>query len=189
MGTRPGQIVNQPAFLVFARDETRGSSMIGGYPRQPVQSLAVTALYVPSLPPWIVPFSGAGRYFSFAKLDEVRTATVFLRPGIDEHCTGVLFQYNNGGSQAVGLCPLESTECREYTNPKFICLTKMTMMHNYEVLSYQTKLLFFGPENDHQSYKAPCCNIMRNAVLHFWFTAESTFLQISRTAGAPATAS
>ncbi|KAF4122015.1 hypothetical protein GMORB2_7608 [Geosmithia morbida] len=174
----------RPRLLVYNRREARGSSLVGAYSpiKQPDRELSES---VPDMRPtledsWPVPFSGSERYFSFAKLDAVRSATVFSEDG---NCTGILFRYENGGRRAVGQCPMGHGEKKEYLDPLFVCIKKYTCSQGYRKTVYHSRVAFFGPEGRHKDSEdgdTPCCHGLSGALLKFWFSHKSTYLQLMK---------
>lgn len=178
----PKQTIEHPSMLVYTRGETRGVSMIGvsSITEQPAQPISEMEL---DLPPsvqdaWIVHILERGQYFSCAKLDSVHTATVFFSGPSSDLCTGVMFQYKNGGRRAVGQCGPDSDGSKEYTDPSFICVEKTTSIRGYDVTTDQSKITFFGPHDCHKEADARCCRKMAGSLLYFWFSSESTHVQV-----------
>lgn len=174
--------IQRPSMLVYTQRETQGSTMIGVYSEAKHAAKIPIPRTKPDLTPglqdsWVVPFS-EDKYFSSARLESVHTAKVFFRSQGSKFCTGVIFQYENGGQRAVGQCRPTSDACVEYSSPSFICITKATSIRGYDVKTYQSTVEFFGAEGHHSEDSARCCHAMSGAVLYFWFSAESTFLQV-----------
>lgn len=127
---------------------------------------------------WAAPFRPQGRYFSCAELDLVHTATVFLSGPGSDLCSGVMFQYKNGGRRAVGQCRPDAEGRKEYTDPSFICVEKTTSVSGSDETTFQSKITFFGPQDSHEETDARSCRKMAGSLLYFWFSSESTFVQV-----------
>ena len=63
-------------------------------------------------------------FSSYAPLEGVRRVHLFLEPGEEGYCRGLLFEYDNGGQRAVGQCRVCIDPVRTFENPKRIAWSK-----------------------------------------------------------------
>lgn len=174
---RSSEVIEQPSLLVYDREDTDCTSIIGAWSptKHSGEPISRTAHLLPTLQhAWVVPFSGESCYFSSATLDSVRAARVLYQKETD-FCTGILFEYKNGGKRAVGRCAAPSNDFKAYTDPSFICFLATTSTRGYDVTTYQSRVSFSSKSC--QSDDVQCCRRM-SGVLHFWFSHESTYLQV-----------
>ncbi|CAI4211120.1 unnamed protein product [Parascedosporium putredinis] len=139
--------------------------------------------------------------FSSAPLDAVRVATVFHHPDQPHLCLGIIFDYENGGSRAVGQCRLGHDATTVHHRPTRVCVRNVPQLHEGEPeLQWTTKVAFSsGSDHSHESGggggggggdgegdgDGMRCFSMKDSVLDFWFTAREFCIEIRRDNEAP----
>jgi len=77
-----------------------------------------------SRPPVIDSCPYSNWYSSYAPMEDVRRVHMFLEPGEEGYCRGLLLEYENGGQRAVSQCRVCIDPVRTFEKPKRICWSR-----------------------------------------------------------------
>lgn len=119
-------------------------------------------------------------YFSSAPINSISCAYVFE----DEEtqlCRGILLEYDNGGSQAVGQCRIGVNPSRKYVLPSEISARTRVWMDRdgYEIRGVQVDFTgYFGSSGRSPPDGWECQALEEVDRLLFWFTHECARLKL-----------
>ncbi|KAF4462660.1 hypothetical protein FALBO_10520 [Fusarium albosuccineum] len=106
---------------------------------------------------------GDDSYFSWAPVEGVSSTITFIDQATG-FCRGIMFQYYNGGSRAIGQCRLHVDPTESVIQPLMLC---------FRAESYRSR----SDKMHHGIPQGWECQLLRGYV-KFWFTSRSSFLAI-----------
>lgn len=115
--------------------------------------------------------SGRTTYYSFAHLTGISCVYLF-EDSKNGFCRGILFEYTNGGSRAVGQCRLHIDTCTEYKLPSTICSRITQTEQGLDRVQVKVGRCV----SNHSEELWNCWSLSKT--VHFWFSEESTLLSV-----------
>lgn len=118
-------------------------------------------------------------YFSSAPLGNISCAYVFEDKD-NQLCCGILLEYSNGGSQAVGQCRIGVDLSRKYVLPSEICTRARVWESRKGRTRHGVQVDFTGCSFPGRSSRDEwkCQAISSEDRLLFWFSEESSILKV-----------
>jgi len=164
---------------VYGRIEGFGVSVMGRSgeaPHDPSAFPPTRPVGTDLMDPFLDDLLGEPLLFSATTLENVKIATVYAQEGRFS-IRGVLFQYGNGASRALGECRVGVSPCRRYEKPKFLCALKTEIVVLPEV-TYGGVQFEFSQDLDH-SHKEEgwVCHSM-SGVLQLWFSSLEVYYNV-----------
>lgn len=162
-------LVDKPAAIVVNEPSCDAPVVLGAYPT----SSSLQDLHRFELPQRTHQLSGLTTYFSSAPLTNIERMSVF-EDNESRFCRGILFEYTNGGSRAVGQCRLGVDRAREYNAVSSICsrTTKSSGVPSNVLIEIGTCSASCRPQEEWN-----CWDLSK--VLYFWFSEQGTLLSVA----------
>lgn len=118
---------------------------------------------------------GKDAYFSWASLVEISSTLAFYDPYTGS-CRGVVFQYRNGGSRAVGECRIHVHPAKRVDGPVRLCFQVEQHSSQSQVLRRVRVEFKHNPQREPSDEEWECRPLI--GVMKFWVTNEESFLAV-----------
>lgn len=157
--------------------EGRPVRFVGGHCRVPRDG-ALPKLF-PLKGPGPCPIDDSCTFFSWAPLSAVASTLVFYDQNTG-FCRGTLFQYQNGGSRAVGQCRLHVDPAESVVQPGQLCfrVNSSLSFRNRTIPTVEVKFRQAARTNPTKKDMDGWESRPMKGLVKFWFTTEASFLVV-----------
>lgn len=118
-------------------------------------------------------------YFSSAHLGDISCAYVF-EDNESQVCQGILFEYDNGGSQAVGQCRIGVDLTRKYVLPSEISTRARVWKTREGRTGYGVQVDFMAGSSRSSQDEWNCQALSSVDRLLFWFSIDRSILELRK---------
>ncbi len=125
----------------------------------------------PQLEHPVCPITEDDAYYSAASLENVSSARLFYSATAC-HCRGILFEYCNGGRQAVGQCGLGIFPTKLFLSPLVLYYRPIELEYGAGVL------VDFGTQATGDTDWTGWMSEKMSGTITFWFNCDSVVLQV-----------
>lgn len=168
----PCHLINKPRAIIVNFDEPLLDVpvVLGAWPQSPPQDSCAPGFKFPGGRGVRFPCRET-MYRSYAPLAGISCAYLFEDSNTG-CCRGIIFQYANGGSRAVGQCRIGVDRCTEYRWPSTIC-SRSRMQDRFNS-GVQVEVGTCSPRHHQERWTCWCLD----KTVYFWFKKAFTMLLV-----------